>query len=381
MSNIPPGGGGSAAPPPLRPPPAASSLSAPLIARIPTQGFAGYNLAWSPFYPDKLALAGAANYGLVGNGRVHIFGTGAIGGAGRGGGAAGIRVEKGFDTQDGLYDVAWSEMHENQLVTGSGDGSIKLWDITLAEHPIRNWAEHTREVFSVDWNNLKKELFASSSWDGSVRVWHPEQPRSLLAIGSHSACVYGVAWSPHNPDLLASACGDGHLRLFDVRQGPNAPPAAAVPVGGEVLSLDWNKYRPTHIATGSTDRAIKVWDLRSAVNRSVPQPPASSAGAGPLGGEISAVLMGHEYAVRRVAWSPHNASTLGSTSYDMSARIWDADVGAAIQAGPRIGAQGALRRRHDAHTEFVVGMAWSLFQQGVVATCAWDCETHLWAAG
>ena len=36
-----------------------------------------------------------------------------------------------YDTQDGLYDIAWSEIHENQLVTGSGDGSIKLWDIMI----------------------------------------------------------------------------------------------------------------------------------------------------------------------------------------------------------------------------------------------------------
>lgn len=36
-----------------------------------------------------------------------------------------------YDTQDGLYDVAWSESHENQLVTASGDGSIKLWDVML----------------------------------------------------------------------------------------------------------------------------------------------------------------------------------------------------------------------------------------------------------
>ena len=36
-----------------------------------------------------------------------------------------------YETQDGLYDVAWSEVHENQLVTASGDGSIKLWDIML----------------------------------------------------------------------------------------------------------------------------------------------------------------------------------------------------------------------------------------------------------
>lgn len=37
-----------------------------------------------------------------------------------------------YDTQDGLFDIAWSEVNENQLVTSSGDGSIKLWDATLA---------------------------------------------------------------------------------------------------------------------------------------------------------------------------------------------------------------------------------------------------------
>lgn len=36
-----------------------------------------------------------------------------------------------FDTQDGLYDLAWSEIHENQIATGSGDGSVKLWDTML----------------------------------------------------------------------------------------------------------------------------------------------------------------------------------------------------------------------------------------------------------
>ena len=75
-----------------------------------------------------------------------------------------------FDTQDGLYDVAWSEMNENQLATASGDGSIKLWDATLNDYPIRNWHEHSREVFSVDWNNIKKDVFLSSSWDASVKI-------------------------------------------------------------------------------------------------------------------------------------------------------------------------------------------------------------------
>ena len=43
-----------------------------------------------------------------------------------------------YETQDGLYDLAWSEVHENQLVTASGDGSLKLWDVTLnvSTHPL-----------------------------------------------------------------------------------------------------------------------------------------------------------------------------------------------------------------------------------------------------
>ncbi|MCO5608111.1 hypothetical protein L7F22_062316 [Adiantum nelumboides] len=45
---LPPGGAG-------RGPPAGP------FTRLPTPGLAGYNVAWSPFYPDKLAVAGAAN--------------------------------------------------------------------------------------------------------------------------------------------------------------------------------------------------------------------------------------------------------------------------------------------------------------------------------
>lgn len=36
-----------------------------------------------------------------------------------------------YESQDALYDVAWSETHENHIVAGSGDGSVKLWDVML----------------------------------------------------------------------------------------------------------------------------------------------------------------------------------------------------------------------------------------------------------
>jgi peroxin-7 len=44
----------------------------PPPATLHTPGFAHYALAWSPFHDGRLAIASAANFGLVGNGRLHL---------------------------------------------------------------------------------------------------------------------------------------------------------------------------------------------------------------------------------------------------------------------------------------------------------------------
>jgi peroxin-7 len=113
-----------------------------------TPGFAHSNVAWSPLHTTRIAIASSANYGIIGNGRLNIAST-----LSSPSGTAGIKLDKlsvqldfffpihlavklmprlaSYETQDGLYDLAWSEVHENQLVTVSGDGSIKLWDVAL----------------------------------------------------------------------------------------------------------------------------------------------------------------------------------------------------------------------------------------------------------
>ncbi|BGP07560.1 hypothetical protein JCM10049v2_003398 [Rhodotorula toruloides] len=360
------------------------------------EGFACYSVAFSPFFPTKLAVAGAANFGLVGNGRLSVVnqdaGPGPAGAMGQGG--MGMRVEKGFDTQDGLYDLAWSEIHENQIATGSGDGSVKLWDTMLNDFPIRKWHEHQREVFSVDWSNTQKELFCTSSWDGTIKIWTPDRPASLQTIPAHSACVYSALFSPSQPSLIASCSSDGTLKLWDTRSPlppsqPSAPgqPALATPQltipahpNAEILDLDFNKYAPHLIATASVDRTVKVHDMRAASSA----PPAGAAPGMPYvqPNTTIATLLGHEYAVRRVAWSPHSSALLATGSYDMTSRIWSV---AAAGGGGQVGgfsAQGGMGARiervWDRHTEFVVGVAWSLYEEGLVASCSWDQEVHLW---
>ncbi len=80
----------------------------------------------------------------------------------------------------------------------------------------------------------------------------------------------------------------------------------------EILSLDWNKYRPFVLASGGVDKLVKVWDCRMVK-------PGSEPGA--VGGSCETQLMGHEYAVRKVQWSPHRGEVIATASYDMSCRV------------------------------------------------------------
>lgn len=83
-----------------------------------------------------------------------------------------------YDTQDSIYDTAWSEGNENQLAIGCGDGSIKLYDLTANKFPIANWQEHNREVYAVSWNLVTKDTFASSSWDGTIKLVRTRPPHA-----------------------------------------------------------------------------------------------------------------------------------------------------------------------------------------------------------
>ncbi|KAF9454293.1 WD40 repeat-like protein [Macrolepiota fuliginosa MF-IS2] len=347
-------------------------MSLPRIApaSLHTPGFAHYSLAWSPFHNTRLALASSANFGLVGNGRLHLVSVH----PGPNGSHA-ITLDKYYETQDGLYDIAWSEIHENQLVTASGDGSIRLWDVMLNDYPIRAWQEHTREVFSVDWSNIKKDTFASSSWDGLIKLWLPERPHSVLTMQAHQSCVYQALFSPHQPDMLASCSTDGTVKIFDLRTQSYAPTGGVAPNAGfntpltaaaltipasttEVLTIDWNKYRPFVLASAGVDKLAKVWDCRMIKVGEV----------GQVGGQCETQFLGHEYAVRKVQWSPHRPDVLATASYDMTCRVWTTD--------PAVG-RGQLSYIHDSHTEFVVGCGWSIYEEGTLASCSWDGRLNI----
>jgi peroxin-7 len=131
-----------------------------------------------------------------------------------------------------------------------------------------------------------------------------------------------------------TASADGIIRLFDLRTpgyatGPGTnsfttPLSAAaltIPASAtEILSIDWNKYRPFIVASGSVDKSVRIWDARRVQPTLVGSAPVPGS-TGEVGAPCEAVLQGHGYAVRKVQWSPHQADVLASASYDMTCRV------------------------------------------------------------
>ncbi|EFX02705.1 peroxisome biosynthesis protein, peroxine-7 [Grosmannia clavigera kw1407] len=348
-------------------------MAAPML-EFRTPGYNPYAVQYSPYYDSRVAVAASANFGIIGNGKLFVLELT----------AAGVQVGRTYDTNDAQFDVAWSEINENQLLVACGDGSLKLFDLSVDDFPVMSFHEHKREALSVSWNPATKDTFLTSSWDGTVKLWSPTRNNALrtLPIGT---CTYSAAYCPSNPAIVSAASSDSLLRIFDLRTPVSAKYhlVASIPVhagpgagagGGaapaEILTHDWNKYNDTLIATGGVDKIIRTFDIRS---------PA----AGP-----QALMLGHEFAVRRLAWSPHAHDVLLSASYDMTVRLWsDGSPPPPLPPPPPSGITPASQRLGrplgvmNRHTEFTTGVDWCLFGEGGwVASAGWDERVLLWDA-
>ncbi|WVF66550.1 hypothetical protein IAT40_001290 [Kwoniella sp. CBS 6097] len=394
--------------------------------RHKTPGFMHNNIAYSPFFTGRFAVASGSNFTLVGNGRVHVMSTNQAWQGGMG-------VDRYFETRDCVYDVTWNEENENQVVAACGDGSIRMFDMTLEDTlPVMTWHEHVGEVASVDWNNIDKALFVSGSWDGSIKLWNTYRNASLLTIKAHGTShINQTIFSPHQPSILATCSEDGTMKIIDIRRPRSvvlsalinsvtdyspSPQSSYRPPPIEVLSCDFNKYSASILATASADGKVKLIDIRG----------PDMSNLKPYDTEIGR----HALAAKKVAWSPHSPYLVASTGYDMCTRVWNtsyleygnrqmqshpdeapyetphpmadptryprtsSDPRPPIETNshPQVyaGAVNPERMRytdtplakaalfqHTPHTEFVMGLAWSLFEPGYLVDASWDQEVHV----
>ncbi|ETO31996.1 hypothetical protein RFI_05122 [Reticulomyxa filosa] len=326
--------------------------------------FMGYACEWSPFEDNKLAIATAQHFGIVGNGRQHVIRVNGLGGkASTQGKTASLSPisEVGtqdlalYNTKDGIYDVCWSELNENHLVSGCGDGTLRLWDMKSTTNPLRAYVGHNSEVYSVAWNLTSKNHFISGyllctfltlfflKKKIEKKFFYKKKKR---VMGPNGEIMGSNAWG------MLEYIYWTYWSLFLKKKGGVEKGGGEGSEGNKLTFYKINskkksKYNPNLIATAACDLKIHLWDMRKIV-------------------KPWTTLSGHKYAVRKVRFSPHHQSQLLSVSYDMSTCLWD-----------YLALPNPLVARFTHHKEFAIGCGYNLFVPNLVATTGWDNQCHI----
>jgi WD40 repeat protein len=130
------------------------------------------------------------------------------------------------------------------LVSGSQDGTVRLWDLTDLHHPTGSatLSGHTGRVEAVAFSP-NGDTLASGSFDGTVRLWDLADPHHLaIILTGHTQEVEGVAFTPDG-HTLASGGSDGTIRLWDTN-----PQETAKDICGLIVTplthAQWQQYIP-----------------------------------------------------------------------------------------------------------------------------------------
>ncbi|KAJ1917106.1 hypothetical protein IWQ60_007881 [Tieghemiomyces parasiticus] len=229
------------------------------------------------------------------------------------------------------------QFHDNLLVTGSRDRSIKFWDLDHEYYCTRTLTGHEGSVLCLKYD--ARQLVTGSS-DHTVRLWDMHGPtpdgandQSSMRLRGHVAGVLDVAmndtavvscskdctikmWDRVTGELMrsipahrrpvnaiqlsgrqmVSASGDGLVNLWDVETGQQVRSFA-----GHLSGLACVQFRDNRVLSGSNDKSIKVWDPRTP--------------------DCVATLTGHQDLVRTLHYA--GGDRLVSGSYDQTVKIWD----------------------------------------------------------
>jgi WD40 repeat protein len=194
------------------------------------------------------------------------------------------------------------------LVTGSEDGTAKIWDVA-AERELRTLhAAEAAGAVSVNAVAYARggALVATGTSGGQVLVWESATGRLLHVLKGHTGAVTALAFDPTGA-VLASASTDHTVRLWDPLQGSTSRTLAGHRDAVQAVAFSGDGHQ---LASGSVDKSIKVWD--------------------PATGRELFTLSGHADRVVALAFCGPG-STLASGSWDHSVRLWNSTSGTALR--------------------------------------------------
>lgn len=144
-----------------------------------------------------------------------------------------------------------------------------LYDKTRVNNPVFTINSHRAEGFAMDWAASGQSSLRLLTGDIHSKIYlTTSTPSGFNALAqpftSHTRSVEDIQWSPSEPTVFASCSSDRSMRIWDVRtKGRKSVISIVSAHERDVNVISWNKLTTYLIVSGGDEGGIKTWDLRN----------------------------------------------------------------------------------------------------------------------
>jgi len=142
--------------------------------------------------------------------------------------------------------------HQDTLVSGSYDNTVRVWKISTGE-TVHRLQGHSMKVYSVVLDHQRNRCI-SGSMDNFVKIWCLDTGVCLFTLEGHTSLV-GLL--DLRDERLVSAAADSTLRIWDPENGQCKSTLTAHTGAITCFQHDGQK-----VISGS-DRTLKMWDIKT----------------------------------------------------------------------------------------------------------------------
>lgn len=239
-----------------------------------------------------------------------------------------------------------NKSNEFIIASKSSNGEIYIYDYKSTSKSSDKGLKiilkgHQNEGYGLEWST--QNLLASGSYDKQVCYWDIENAEPIHVFTGHNDFVEDVAWSDEN--TIISVGDDNKIILNDIRTYTTA--RDIIGHDGPINSVDVNKLYPQLLLTGSSDKTMKIWDLRNTSN-------------------CLRVISNNEE-VYCAKWAPFASNLFASSGGDCKIKVWN--------LGKR---DNPLCFTHEGHFARVNEFSWSPTEHMTIASVDDDNYMQIW---
>lgn len=222
---------------------------------------------------------------------------------------------------DGVYSLAKDPNSLERFASGSGDGIVKVWDLTSREE-IWHGTAHENVVKSMTWSRDQKLLTVSCirlflpsktsiadmqsfqcAADRTIKLFDPyNTPSESTPLNSWLGTNAFTSLS-HHRSKNAFAAASGVISIYDLDNYSAAPEVLKWPSAVDTItSVQFNQTETSVLASCATDRSVILYDLRT-------------------GAPVAKTIL--KFATNALAFNPMETFNMATASEDHNVYIWD----------------------------------------------------------